>query len=541
MRLFALPVCACVLVGLSTLVAPSLGAIDDARPMADTRRVSLVYVNDIHAQIEPHAELFWSGGTEEFVRDAGGLSRMATLFNRLRAERPDELLLVDGGDTIQGSGPAAWSEGRVVVEPMNALGLDVAIPGNWSVAYGAEAWKQRASEFNYPLVAANMRDEETGELLFPPYLLKEVNGVRIAIIGFTEPDIPTRQPPYMSEGLAFQTHDVLPPLVKEVREEHQADLVVVATHIGLPKAIGLAERLEGVDIVLSSDTHERTYQPIIRGDTWVVEAGAFGSLVGMLEIEVDSDNQIVDRAWRLIELRPELFPEDPEVKQVVDQALAPYRERMNQVIGHTDVWLARYEVMNTSMDQLIADAIQEATGTDIALSNGFRFAPPTAPGPITEADLWTWLPLRLELKTGQATGRQLREYWERELENVLSDDPERLFGGWLPRVAGMSVEFHMQAPPGQRVARILIGDEPLEDDRVYTLSAGHRPGAPPAAVHRVQQCQQIHLLGFTTHDAVKQYLGSQPPMKVEGTLRIQCLDQPGTLRSQILHQLQKDQ
>ncbi len=416
------------------------------RPQPNTRRVSLVYINDVHAQLEPHPELFWENGEEEFVADAGGLSRVATVVNRLRAERPGELLFIDGGDTIQGSGPAAWSDGQVVVEPTNALGLDVAIPGNWAIAYGTQAWEQRAEEFEHPIVAANMANAKTGELLFAPYLIREINGVRVGIIGFTEPDIPTRQPPHLSEGLVFHTAEVLPPLIRELRETHRADLVVVATHIGLPKAVLLAESLQGVDVVLSADTHERTYEPIIRGDTWVVEAGAFASFVGVLDITVDKEGEIVERTWRLIELRPDLFPEDPEVKRIVDEALAPHRQRMNQIIGHTDIWLARYEVLNTSLDGLIADAIHEATGADVALSNGFRFAPPTAPGPITEADLWTWLPLRLELKQGEAMGSQLHQYWERELENVLSNDPERLFGGWLPRVAGMTVDFEIAHP-----------------------------------------------------------------------------------------------
>lgn len=507
---------------------------------ANSRRVSLVYINDVHAQLEPHPELFWHGGREEYVREAGGLSRIATVFNRLRAERPGELLFVDGGDTIQGSGPAAWTQGRVVVEPTNALGLDVAIPGNWSVAYGADAWKQRAAEFRHPIVAANMLDEKTGELLFEPYLVKEVNGVRIGIIGFTEPDIPTRQPPHLSEGLAFHAHKVLPPLVAELREKHDVDLVVLATHIGLPKAIGLADMIEGVDIVLSADTHERTYEPTIRGDTWVVEAGAFGSFVGVLDIVLDDRNEIVHRAWRLIELRPELFPEDPEVKRVVEAALAPYRERMNRVIGQTDVWLARYAVLNASLDDVIADAILEATGADVALSNGYRFAPPTAPGPITEADLWNWLPMRLELKRGEATGAQLRRYWERELEQVLATDPGKLFGGWLPRVAGMSVDFKLHAPAGERVAEVFIGDEPVDDDRLYSLAAGHRPGAPNDSVHRVEQCQVVDLLGMTTHDAVKQYLRRHSPIRPVDGLSVRCVDSPGLfLRSQTLDQLDR--
>src|SRR5690606_3836172 len=128
-----------------TAVVDTAAVESSDRPQPNTRRVSLVYINDVHAQLEPHPELFWENGEEEFVTAAGGLSRVATVFNRLRAERPDELLFIDGGDTIQGSGPAAWTDGQVVVEPTNALGLDVAIPGNWAVAYGTQAWKQRAA------------------------------------------------------------------------------------------------------------------------------------------------------------------------------------------------------------------------------------------------------------------------------------------------------------------------------------------------------------------------------------------------------------
>lgn len=222
---------------LLTLAAVALGGCSsDAAAVGEPgaeerpsgRRVSLVYINDVHAQLEPHPELFWSGDQEEYVLDAGGLSRVATVFNQLREDRPGELLFIDGGDTIQGSGPAAWTDGRVVVEPTNALGLDVAIPGNWSIAYGTDLWKKRAAEFDHEIVAANMFDEESGEPLFDPYVVREVNGIRIGIIGYTEPDIPTRQPPHLSEGLAFQADQVLPLLVAELRETHRVDLVVVA-------------------------------------------------------------------------------------------------------------------------------------------------------------------------------------------------------------------------------------------------------------------------------------------------------------------------
>lgn len=536
---YALILSVATLLASVAFAAPSVAG--DTSPPVERRRVSLVYINDVHAQLEPHPELFWSDGRgEEYVRDAGGVSRIATVFKQLRESRPNDLIFIDGGDTIQGSGPAAWTQGKVVVEPMNALGLDVAIPGNWSVAYGANPWKARAREFDYPIVTANMFDAATGKPLFAPYVITERNGVRVGIIGFTEPDIPTRQPPHMSEGLSFGDTEVLQPLVDELRERRRVDVVVVATHIGLPKAVHLADTLRGVDVVLSADTHERTYEPIIRGDTWVVEAGAFGSFVGTLDLTVDAQGDVVDKAWRLIELRPELFPEDAEVKQVVDTALAPHRDRMSRVIGYTDVWLARYEVLNTSLDNLIAGAVREATGADIALSNGFRFAPPTAPGPIAEADLWNWLPMRLQLKTGKATGAQLRDYWERELENVFSDDPSRLFGGWLPRAAGMTVDVRTRAPAGQRLGEILIDNLPVEPDQTYMLAAGDRKGAPADSVHRVEGCQFIQPMSLTTHDAVERFLRLHSPIRTPGQMSIRCADcSGGVLRSQVLDQLER--
>ncbi len=515
------------------MAALCFGAVAAAETPASST-VSLVFVNDIHAQLEPHAELFWSGGTEEYVRDVGGLARMATVFKQLRAQAPGSQIFIDGGDTIQGSGPAAWSEGKVVVDPMNALGLDVAIPGNWAVAYGKSAWKQRAEEFNYPIIAANMSDEDSGEQLFAPYFIKEVNGLRIGFIGFTEPQIKKRQPPFMSDGLQFQAEEVLQPLVNELRQEKKVDLVVLVTHIGLPKATALADLIDGEDIILSADTHERTYEPIVRDGTWIVEAGAFASFVGKLDLTFDAAGKLTDRAWRLIELRPEHYPEDPEMKRVVSASLASHRSRMNQVIGRTDVWLARYAVLNTSMDQVIADSIRKATGADVALSNGFRFSPPTPPGAITEADLWNWLPLDLTLKTGRAMGDQLVTYWETELENVFSSDPARLFGGWLPRSSGMNLEFQKNASEGNRVLSAQVGNSPIDPDRLYRIAAGDRKGAPDGNIHRVPNCQFNHTLPMTTHQAVRRYLAEESPVRGDGFSSVRCVDCEGVMRSQFI-------
>lgn len=501
---------------------------DEVRPSG---RVTIAYINDVHAQLLPHPELFWSAKGEEFVANVGGLARVAGAVEALRRERPDEVVFIDGGDTIQGSGPAAWSEGKVVVEPMNALGLDLAVPGNWAVTYGAEILKQRSREFNYPLLASNVFQDGSEDLVFAPSLVKNVKGVRIGFVGFTDPDVPKRQPPFMSEGLRFRGTEVLQPTIDALRSQEKVDVVILVTHIGLNKAVALAETLEGVDVVLSADTHERTYSPIRRGDTWVVEAGAFASFLGVLEIEVEK-GQVVDKSWKLLELRPDLFPEDPRVRAVVERSLAPHRERASRLLGTTERWLARYDVLNSGIDTVIADAVRETAKTDFALVNGYRFAPPVAPGPITEGDLWNWLPMELPVKVGEVLGAELEGYWEREIENVFSSDSSKQFGGWLPRPSNMNLSFEPLKPAGQRLVSLQIGGRPVDESRVYTLSSGSYRGAPVDQVHRVAQCRHTRLLEVDVHHAVREYLGRQVLSVSPKEPAIRSLGGPAVLRSQ---------
>ncbi len=505
------------------------------------KKFSIAFINDIHAQLEPHPELFWNGDDAEREHRAGGLSRVATALKQLEADRPHGMLKVDGGDTFQGSGPGAWTEGEVMVGPLNALHLDLAIPGNWSVVYGAKQFVKLSKQVNYPIVAANIFDEASGKRTFDAYIVKEINGIKIGLLGFTDPDVPTRQPPFMSEGLTFRATEVLQPQIDKLRNEENVDVVVLVSHIGLHKAVPLTGKLRGVDIHLSADTHERTYEPIEVGDSWVVEAGAFASLVGVMDLTF-ANGKIIDRKWELIELREKDFPEDKHVKKIVEDALAPHRERMNREIGHTDIWLERYNVMSTSMDRLIADAVRESANTDIGLSNGYRFSPPTAPGPITEADLWNWLPIVLDLKVGKTTGQELMDYWESEFENVFSSEPNRLYGGWLARPStNVDVKFDSTGEAGQRLKSLKIDGETVEPDASFTLAAGSRTGQPKEQIHRVKQCYDTRLLDKTTHDAVRSYLAKRSAISDTGEPPLQCVVRPAVLRSQYLAFIEESQ
>jgi hypothetical protein len=210
------------------------------------------------------------------------------------------------------------------------------------------------------------------------------------------------------------------------------------------------------------------------------------------------------------------------------------RPKLAKVIGQTEAALMRYDVVETSLDDVLSDALREAASTEIGLSNGFRFSPPTPAGPIHEADLWNWYPITTKLKVGRVTGRQLRAFWERELEHVFSPDPEKLFGGWLPRPSGMTVRFAAHAPTGKRVREILVGGKPLEDDRAYTLVACEREGDEPDKLCRIPHVREPRVLGLDAHQAVRQYLAKHSPLAAPEVKRVIADDLPPVVRSQVL-------
>lgn len=513
-----------------SLLAVVVSACATTRPVeTPARQVTLLYVADLHAQLEPHPELFWDGASER-IEEAGGFARVKAAIDAIRAERGGDVLVLDAGDTLQGSGAAALTEGAAVVPALNALELDLGIPGNWEVAYGPAVLHQRAQEIRHPLVAANVRDAASGERLFRPYDIRDVGGVRVAVIGFTDPDVPIRQPPAYSTGLRYDDHSELPALVDEVRGKG-ADVVVLASHVGLAKAVALTDDVPGLDVHLSADTHERTYRPIDRNGVWVVEPGAFGSFLGRLDLWV-KDGKVVDRKWELIELTAD-FPEDPQVKAIVERSLAPLRDRLEKPVGTAGGVLARYAVVETSLDNLLADALREATGTEIALSNGFRFGSPILPGVLRENDLWSFYPVVTNLMTGKVTGKQLRDFWEREIENAFARDARRRFGGWLPRPSGMHVKFDSSAEPGKRVREILVDGKPLEDDRLYTLTACEREGDKPDTLCRIPNAKDVRRLEIDAHDAVRAFLARHPDAARSLEGRVVAVDIPHVLRTQM--------
>lgn len=507
-------------------------ATTGAQPEKPARKhLTVLYVADLHAQLQPHPELFWHDG-EAHTEPAGGFARVAAAIEQIRKERDGEVLVLDAGDTFQGSAEAALTKGEAVIPALNAIGFDAAVPGNWEVAYGPSVLRERAGEIHHPLLAANVREAATGERLFAPWKVFDRAGVKVGVLGFTDPDVPRRQPPAYSTGLRYDDAKELPKLVSDVRDAG-ADVVLLLSHIGLPKAVALTDELPGLDVHLSGDTHERTYEPIVRQNgTWVVEPGAFGSFLGRLDLWIE-DGAVVDRKWRLIELKAASFPEDPQVESLVAKSTAPLREELDREVGTVGDELSRYAVVETSLDNLLSDALREATGSEIALSNGFRFGTPVGPGPVRERDLWGFYPISTPLQVGKVSGAQLRAFWEQELENVFARDAEKQFGGWLPRPSGMTLRFEAKAPFGNRVREILVHGEPLEDERLYTVTACQREGDVPDTLCRIRGARDVQVLDFDAHEAVRRYLARHPHATAHLEGRASATDLPPLLRTQL--------
>lgn len=484
----------------------------DSQSKGHVQHITILQTADIHGQIMPHDELFWNNDSIQFKR-LGGLASVKTLFDEERAKNPNGTIILDGGDLIQGSAVAALSEGKALSPIVKKMGYDFIIPGNWEVVYGATGMKEVLSMYDTPVISANMYDDNTDELLYPPYFIKEVEGVKLGFISYNDPEIPVRQNPSFSEGIRFDPVDKnLESLITELKDHQGVDVLFLVTHIGISKQFNLANQpaMERVDYILGNDTHERIRIPLEGEYSKVTEPGAFGSFVGKLTLTI-TDGSITKEDYELIEVDPEVYLPDSSMASIIERQLEPYREVTDRVLGYTSTPLYRYFVVENPMDNFITDAARWKTGVDISFSNGFRFSPPIAidesgTAPITEGQLWNMLPVNEKVKTGKATGKQIKDWLESELNNVFAENPMDRFGGWLVRFSGMEMKFYANKPKGERIESVTVNGLPMDDDHLYTVSACRREGEPDNMLCRMPNVQDPQIMDYTIHDAIVEYL-----------------------------------
>ncbi len=436
-----------------------------------SERLTFLHLNDLHAHLVPHADLIPDapqGATADTTRvvERGGVVRLATLVKQVRAEEPTALL-VNVGDTFHGGVEALFTNGNAIVDPVNALGVDVGVPGNWDFAYGPVVTRARFTDQppsptvlrpNFPHLAANAAfvapDPRAGQPFLPATLARDVKGVRVGFIGLTS-DIVADMHPVLATGLAFtqgeSAYRSLIDMHAAALRAQGAQVVAVLSELGIQKDYRLANIImPGVDVFFSAHTHEATFDPLVsRSGALVVESGNDGYL-GRMDVFV-ANGRVVGRQWHLRAIDADLA-EDPEMKGLVDAARAPFLapdvhmtlpqptspqvldRPIDSVVGHTEGTLSRRDALESSFNRAMTDLLRVAGGTAVAMSPGFRFdsvvpgsgvpleANEVATGAITVEDVYRFFPVPYWIASGQVRGGRLREILEDGLTRVFSFD-----------------------------------------------------------------------------------------------------------------------
>lgn len=515
-------------VALSLLGSLAMSA-KPATPPAEAREVVILHMADTHAALDVHPEIFFGGKGDPTFRPAGGYPLLASAIERERAAYAGRTMLVNVGDTIHGSGVAEFTQGAAIIPIVNALGIDVFVPGNWEFAYGPAVFRKRMAELNHPVAAINLFDEKTGRRMYAPSVVKTVNGVRVAVVGITSLIVDKSMAPDYSRGLRFTFKEDVQKEVDRLRADG-VEIVLLATELGLAQETQLARSIRNVDFILGGHTHERTRTPITDGGTPVIEAGSEGSFLARLKFIV-KDGRVAKYEHELLEIGPENYKPHPHVQRLVDAARAPFAEKLDTIVGETKINLYRKGILESTVDNLLADAVREASGADIAFSNGFRFSYPVLAGKVTEDDLYNMFPMDASIKTGTMTGKQLRDFWEQSLEDVFARDAYGQKGGWGPRVSGMEVRVRLGASTGKRLVWMKVGGKEIEDTDRFTVASCDRPGDGPETLCRFEGATQTRVIDTTIQQAMRQYFAKHRVVNpTEG--RVTAEDVNGTQWSQ---------
>ncbi|MFN4234308.1 MAG: bifunctional metallophosphatase/5'-nucleotidase [Bacteroidia bacterium] len=511
----------------------------------DVITLNILQTTDVHCQVHPHDELFWENNQTVF-RKTGGYAQLATFFKQEKKKNKNTFI-IDTGDMFQGSELSVKTTGKAIVPILNAINYDLYLPGNWEVIYYKQNMQKLMGALNAPKICANMYhdlgDGKKGELIFQPYHIWHVAGVKIGFIGYTDPLVPLRQSPNYSKGIVYTApEENLAHYVDVLRNQEQCAYVIMIAHLGLSQQIHLSNLPEckGVDYILGGDTHERVRKPIQGKYAKVVEPGAFGSFVGKLELKIQNGKVIADQ-YELVEINADKIKADKHITEVIKQNEAPFEKNIYNVIGYSTIPLYRYFVVENPIDTMILDALKWKLGddVDIVLSNGFRFCPPrttrdkTGNIPITEGFVFDMLPVDSTVRTGTVTGKQIKDWLEKELNNVFAKDASKRFGGWVIKFKGMEMSFKAFEENGKRVQEVKIAGHPLDENKTYRIAACERDGDPEDMLCRIKGVKNAKNTPYTLHSVMIDYLKNNSPVTPTPPQAAKILDAPQTLLTQV--------
>ena len=410
----------------------------------------------------------------------GGFAHLATLVKRLRAGRPGALLL-DGGDTWQGSATALWTRGADMVDVAQALGVD-AMTGHWEFMYGAERVRELVDgplRGRVEFVAHNVRTVDFDDPVFAPYVLREFNGVPIAVIGQAFPYTPIANPRDLVPDWTFgiqETH--LQRVIDEARGRG-ARAVVLLSHNGTDVDVKLAARVRGLDVILGGHTHDGLPRPLVvtngGGRTLVTNAGSSGKFLAVLDLDVRGA-RVADYRYRLLPVFARLLPADADMDALITRLRAPWQARLAEPLAVTDGLLYRRGNFSGTWDQLLVEALMTVKGAEIALSPGYRWGTTLLPGDtITLEDVMSQTALTYPQTTlVDMTGEAVKRVLEDVCDNLFNPDPYYQQGGDMVRIGGLTYACDPTARAGRRISDLRLHGRPLEASRRYRI-AGWAP------------------------------------------------------------------
>ena len=412
----------------------------------------------------------------------GGFAHLATLVKKLRAGRRASLLL-DGGDTWQGSAISLWTRGQDMVEAQKLLGVDV-MTGHWEFTYGAARVKEvveRDFAGKIEFLAQNVQTSDFGDPVFKPYAIRELAGVPVGIIGQAFPYTPIAHPRrFVAEWKFGIEEERLQRLADEIRGRG-AQMVALLSHNGMDVDLKLASRVAGIDVILGGHTHDGVPEPVVvsnaKGKTLVTNAGSNGKFLAVLDLDIRG-GRISGHRYRLLPVFANLLPADLEMARLIEAQRAPYAGKLSEKLAVTEALLYRRGNFNGSFDQLILDALMEVKGAEIAFSPGFRWGTTLLPGEaITLEQVMNQTAITYpDVTLTEMSGARLKAVLEDVCDNLFHPDPYYQQGGDMVRVGGMTYSCAPGAKMGARIGDMRLGGRPIDPGKTYKV-AGWAPVA----------------------------------------------------------------
>lgn len=492
-----------------------------------TTTLTFMEINDLHAHLTAHTDVERQNNSAHIVH-RGGVARIATILEDVRAENPNTIVM-NIGDTYHGGVEATYTQGNAVVDPVNALGIDIGVPGNWDFAYGPGVTRRRYTDTsdqftvgvdnikqpNFPNLAANVTysapPRQAGEPFLPPTLLKQVGNIQVGFIGLTS-DIVPRMHELLAAGLDFvQGETAYLALIEQHANELRrqgAQLVVVMSELGIHKDFYLANRFPAglVDVVFSAHTHELTTEPLITNSgTWVVEPGN-DTVLGRMDITFEN-GLVTAKNWQVIYVE-NTIAQSASVKALVDAERAPFLQAsaeqplyadgssnleltqpIDTVLGHIDSGTDRRNALVNPFNRAFTQMLRHYSATQVAITPGFRYDavipatqqnyedPAIVAGSMTIEDAYRFFPVPFTLSTASVSGQHLKEVMESNLSAVFSTDIFNHSGGWFDGYDGVEISLDLAQADNQRILdlRLMDSGESIVDDAVYNVSGCSRP------------------------------------------------------------------